>query len=405
MNNPLQQVNALGQSVWYDNIRRGHIKSGELQRLIDSGITGLTSNPTIFEKAIAGSADYDDALLALVGNGKSASDIFESLATQDIRDAADLMRSIYEQTDGADGFVSFEVSPHLAHDTEGTVSEARRLFALLDRPNVMIKVPATPEGVPAVRQLISEGINVNVTLIFSLEAYAHVREAYIGGLEELAASGGDVSRVASVASFFVSRVDTAVDAILNERIQAGSDDLENLVGKAAIANAKLAYRDFKGAFGNDRFAALRAKDTFAGQANERTWMIGILRNKIADHFRRQFRGVWGDDAIDQAEFATAFFDSHGYWKNKDPAWPRDGSESLSNRDFWRVLDECMGKLPDGIASVFTLREMEGLGTREICKILNITATNLGARLYRARMGLRKCLDQNWFRGDGRKDVG
>lgn len=152
-------------------------------------------------------------------------------------------------------------------------------------------------------------------------------------------------------------------------------------------------------------AALRAKDTFAGQANERTWMIGILRNKIADHFRRQFRGVWGDDAIDQAEFATAFFDSHGYWKNKDPAWPRDGSESLSNRDFWRVLDECMGKLPDGIASVFTLREMEGLGTREICKILNITATNLGARLYRARMGLRKCLDQNWFRGDGRKDVG
>ncbi|MCH7745871.1 MAG: transaldolase, partial [Chloroflexi bacterium] len=210
-------------------------------------------------KAIAGSADYDDALLALVGNGKSASDIFESLATQDIRDAADLMRSIYEQADGADGFASFEVSPHLAHDTEGTVSEARRLFALLDRPNVMIKVPATPEGVPAVRQLISEGINVNVTLIFSLEAYAHVREAYIGGLEELAASGGDVSRVASVASFFISRIDTAVDAILNERIQAGSEDLENLVSKAAIANAKLAYRDFKGAFGNDRFAALRAK--------------------------------------------------------------------------------------------------------------------------------------------------
>ena len=259
MNNPLQQVNALGQSVWYDNIRRGHIKSGELQRLIDSGITGLTSNPTIFEKAIAGSTDYDDALLTLVADRKSASDIFESLATQDIRDAADLMRSIYEQVDGADGFASFEVSPHLAHDTEGTISEGRRLFALLDRPNVMIKVPATPEGVPAVRQLISEGINVNVTLIFSLEAYDQVREAYIGGLEELAASGGDVSRVASVASFFVSRVDSAVDALLDERSRAGSEDLEDLVSKAAIANAKLAYRDFQNVFGNDRFAALRAR--------------------------------------------------------------------------------------------------------------------------------------------------
>ncbi|MCH7787500.1 MAG: bifunctional transaldolase/phosoglucose isomerase, partial [Chloroflexi bacterium] len=259
MNNPLQQVNALGQSVWYDNIRRGHIKSGELQRLIDSGVTGLTSNPTIFEKAIAGSTDYDDALLALVADRKSASDIFESLATQDIRDAADLMRSIYEQADGADGFASFEVSPHLAHDTDGTILEGRRLFALLDRPNVMIKVPATPEGVPAVRQLISEGINVNVTLIFSLEAYEQVREAYIGGLEELAASGGDVSRVASVASFFVSRVDSAVDALLDERIRAGHSELQSLVSKAAIANAKLAYRDFKGEFGHDRFAALRAK--------------------------------------------------------------------------------------------------------------------------------------------------
>jgi transaldolase/glucose-6-phosphate isomerase len=255
----LRDTQKQGQSIWYDNVSRGLLTSGEMAALVESGITGLTSNPTIFEKAIAGSTDYDDALLTLVADRKSASDIFESLATQDIRDAADLMRSIYEQVDGADGFASFEVSPHLAHDTEGTISEGRRLFALLDRPNVMIKVPATPEGVPAVRQLISEGINVNVTLIFSLEAYDQVREAYIGGLEELAASGGDVSRVASVASFFVSRVDSAVDALLDERSRAGSEDLEDLVSKAAIANAKLAYRDFQNVFGNDRFAALRAR--------------------------------------------------------------------------------------------------------------------------------------------------
>lgn len=247
--NSVQQLQMLGQSVWYDNISRGMIKSGKIQRLIDSGVSGITSNPTIFEKAVTGSADYDDALLELARSDASAVEIFESLSLDDIRAAADLLRPTYDRTGGADGFASYEVSPHLAQDTEGTIANARRLFAALDRPNVMIKVPATPEGIPAVHQLISEGMNINITLIFSLAAYAEVREAYISGLEKLAASGGDVSKVASVASFFVSRVDAAVDRQLDE----GQPDL---IGKAAIANSKLAYRDFKTTFAGTRFAAL-----------------------------------------------------------------------------------------------------------------------------------------------------
>ncbi len=253
MTNPIHGVRELGQSIWYDNISRAHLRSGELQRLIDVGVSGLTSNPTIFEKAISEGADYDADLDALAGAGKEPSEVFEALAGDDIRAAADMLRPAYNAADGADGFASFEVSPHLAHDTEGTVKAAKRLFALLDRPNVMIKVPATPEGVPAIRRLIGSGVNVNVTLIFSLEAYAQVREAYISGLEELAAAGGDVSRVASVASFFVSRVDTSVDAQL---AALGGDLAGRLSSRAAVANARMAYRDFKATFGTGRFEAL-----------------------------------------------------------------------------------------------------------------------------------------------------
>ena len=257
MSNTIQQTQRLGQSIWYDNIRRGLIKSGELQRLIDLGVSGLTSNPTIFEKAIAGSMDYDDALQQLAQEGRSPREIFEALALEDIRATADMLRPIYDGTGGADGFASYEVSPHLAHNTEGTIVEGRRLFAALGRPNVMVKVPATPEGMPAIRALIGEGVNVNVTLIFSLDAYREVREAYLGGLERLSESGGDVSKVASVASFFVSRVDTAVDALLEERIREGLEELKGLLGRAAIANAKLAYRDFRATFDGERFALLR----------------------------------------------------------------------------------------------------------------------------------------------------
>ena len=259
MTNSVQEVNRLGQSTWYDNIRRGLIKSGELQQLIDSGVSGLTSNPTIFEKAIAGSTDYDDALLEAAKDGKGTQELFEALAIEDIRATADLLRPIYDRTGGVDGYASLEVSPDLAHDTEGTIAEAKRLFASLDRSNVMVKVPATPAGIPAIRRLIGQGININVTLIFSLDTYDRVKEAYIGGLEELARSGGDVSKVASVASFFVSRVDTAVDGLLEEGIRGGREELKSLLGKAAIANARLAYQAFQGTFTDERFAALREK--------------------------------------------------------------------------------------------------------------------------------------------------
>ncbi len=232
----LHELANLGQAIWLDYIRRSFITSGELQALIDQGVRGLTSNPSIFEKAIAGSADYDADLRSLVEAGKSVGEIYESLVLDDIRRVADILRPVYDQTGGADGYVSLEVSPTLAHDTDGTIAEARRLFAALDRPNVMIKVPATPAGIPAIETLIGEGINVNVTLIFSLAQYEAVAEAYLAGLEKLAAAGGygnppygDVSTVASVASFFVSRVESAVDRQLDELIHSGQHTPESLI--------------------------------------------------------------------------------------------------------------------------------------------------------------------------------
>lgn len=259
MKNTIQQANVHGQSIWYDNISRGMIESGELRKLIDQGVTGLTANPTIFEKAISGSADYDLDLLHLAAAGKSLNEVYEGLVIRDIQAAADLLRSAYDRSEGVDGYASLEVNPHLASDTSGTVAEARRFFNQLDRPNVLIKVPATPEGIPAIRQLIGEGVNVNVTLIFSLDTYEQVREAYVAGLEQLAQGGGELSKVASVASFFVSRVDTAVDNELNRLSGNGSGDLSGLMGQAAVANARLAYRAFQETFGTQRFAALKAR--------------------------------------------------------------------------------------------------------------------------------------------------
>ncbi|MCH8090587.1 MAG: transaldolase, partial [Chloroflexi bacterium] len=275
MDNPVFEARRLGQSIWYDNIRRGLITSGELGRLIETGVTGLTSNPTIFERAIAGSTDYDEALLGMANSGRSTAEIFEALAIEDIRAAADLLLPIYEATGGVDGYASLEVSPTLAHDTEGTVAEAERLYSVLDRPNVMIKVPATPEGIPAVRRLIAKGINVNVTLIFSLDAYREVVEAYIRGLEELTQNGGEAGGVASVASFFISRIDTAVDALIEERGRLGQDDVRHLLGKAAIANAKLAYKAFRDTFHGERFASLAGR---GGRAQRPLWASTGTKN-------------------------------------------------------------------------------------------------------------------------------
>lgn len=250
MQEKLQGIHEAGQSIWYDNIRRSLLRSGELESLIGDGIRGVTSNPSIFQKAIAGSTDYDEALSALAAKGLDFEAIFERLAFGDVRETADLLRSIYEESEGVDGYVSFEVAPDLADETQATVEEARRLHRELDRPNVMIKVPATEAGVPAIRQLIGDGICVNVTLIFSLERYEEVVEAYLAGLENLLEMGGDPGTVASVASFFVSRVDVKVDPLLDQR---GADHLR---GQIAIANAKLAYRRFHELFSGDRWERL-----------------------------------------------------------------------------------------------------------------------------------------------------
>ena len=253
MENTIRRNLALGQSTWVDYISRDMLANGELERLVEDGVTGLTSNPTIFEKAISGSPDYDEALAGLSREGKSPTQIFEALAVEDIQAAAQALRAVYDAANGRDGFVSLEVAPTLAYETEGTVRDARRLWAAVGEPNVMIKVPGTPEGLPAITQLIGEGINVNVTLIFSLDAYQRVMDAYIAGLQALAQRGGELGRVGSVASFFVSRVDTAVDNALEKY---GAD--ASLQGKAAVANARTAYALFKERFAREDFAALRA---------------------------------------------------------------------------------------------------------------------------------------------------
>lgn len=248
----LHELAELGQAIWLDYISRSLITSGELKELVDQGLRGVTSNPSIFEKAIAGSADYDEDLNRLIHDGRSVAEIYEDLAMADIRSAADILRPVYDKSGGADGFVSLEVNPSLAHDTEATIAEARRLFASLERPNVMIKVPATPAGIPAIESLIGEGININVTLIFSLEQYETVATAYIAGLEKLALSGGDLGKVASVASFFISRVDTAVDKALEE---IGNTEIQ---GKIAIDNARIAYGRFRQIFSSERWQKLAA---------------------------------------------------------------------------------------------------------------------------------------------------
>jgi transaldolase/glucose-6-phosphate isomerase len=263
--NPLVEVEKLGQSIWYDNIRRALIDNGDIAgKIAEDDLRGITSNPTIFEKAITGSTDYNEAMRALIAEGKSINEIYEALVIEDIQRAADLFKQVYERTGKLDGYVSLEVSPLLAHNTEETIAEAKRLWGALDRPNVMIKIPATPAGIPAIEQSIASGININVTMIFSLENYEQVAEAYISGLEKRAAAGHPVDHVASVASVFVSRIDTAVDNQLEFRIRRSEDEgekasLSSLLGKVAIANTKIQYRKFKEIFSDGRFAKLKAR--------------------------------------------------------------------------------------------------------------------------------------------------
>ncbi|HUM13738.1 MAG TPA: transaldolase [Myxococcaceae bacterium] len=263
--NPLQQLAKLGQSIWLDFMRRDLVTSGELQKLIrEDALKGLTSNPTIFQKAVEGSKDYDDLFAQWAPRKASPGEVFEALAVRDIRDAARIFRPVWEETRHRDGYCSIEVSPTLAHDTQGTLVEARRLWKTLSVPNVMIKIPGTPEGVPAIEQAISEGINVNVTLLFSQEAYIQVAEAYLRGLEKRAARGEDLSQLASVASFFVSRIDTLVEKVIAQREKAGATPeqkrlFDQVMGKVAIANARQAYQRYLELFSGARWKALADK--------------------------------------------------------------------------------------------------------------------------------------------------
>ena len=261
--NPLKKLGTFGQSIWLDYIRRDLITSGQLRRLIDEdGLRGMTSNPAIFEKAIVDSQEYDEDIRAMAQEGKGENAIYEALSQRDVQSAADEFRPLYDKTDGRDGYVSLEVNPHLAHDANGTVEEAHRLWKTLARPNVFIKVPATTEGLVAIQALISEGINVNVTLLFGLPRYRQVADAYLAGLAARVARGKPVNHVASVASFFVSRIDALVDPLLEKVIAQGGDKAamaKTLRGQVAIASAKMAYHIYKEIFGGDRFQELAAQ--------------------------------------------------------------------------------------------------------------------------------------------------
>jgi transaldolase len=261
MNN-IQILTGIGQSIWLDYISRSLITSGELQSLLDAGVRGMTSNPTIFEKAITGSLDYDDSIKRLVQRGKSIEEIYSALTLEDIQKAADLMRPIYNQSEGGDGYVSLEVNPNLAHDTQSTLEEAQSLWKLVDRPNLMIKIPGTREGIPATTQAIAAGINVNVTLIFSIDRYIEVLEAFMIGIEKRLSNGLPIEHIASVASFFISRIDSKVDNRLAELIKNDNTDAgraEELQGRAAVANARLSYSHFLQTLESERYKGLLSK--------------------------------------------------------------------------------------------------------------------------------------------------
>jgi len=278
--NALLGLQKYGQSVWLDYIRRNIILNGDLQKLIDQdGLRGITSNPSIFEKAIGGSNDYTDLLTQLGKQGLPTGEIYERIVVRDIQDSADKLLPVYKSTNRRDGYVSLEVSPTLARDTQGTIEEARRLWKAVNRPNIMIKVPGTPEGVEPVRRLISEGLNINITLLFAQEAYIAVAEAYLDGLESALKAGKDISGVASVASFFVSRIDTLADSNIEERLKTatGADAqlLESLRGKVAIANAKQAYRYYQQMIESPRWKALAAK---GAQTQRLLWASTSTKN-------------------------------------------------------------------------------------------------------------------------------
>jgi transaldolase / glucose-6-phosphate isomerase len=316
--NPLQALLAYGQSPWLDFIRRNILLNGDLKKMIaNDGLRGMTSNPAIFEKAITAGDDYNDIIKAPDAQSSTAMVLYEKIAIRDVQDAADIFKSVYTETKGRDGYVSLEVSPNLAFDTQATIDEARRLWKAVNRPNVMIKIPATPQGVPAIRQALEEGININITLLFAQSAYEQVAEAYIAALEARAAKGQDVSRIASVASFFVSRIDSLVDSNIDalQKSETNSSKkalLESLRGKVAIANARRTYAKYQELVGGPRWKALAAK---GAQTQRLLWASTSTKNpKYRDVL--YVEELIGADTVDTIPPATfdAFRD-HGKLRN------------------------------------------------------------------------------------------
>jgi transaldolase / glucose-6-phosphate isomerase len=312
--NPLKGLLAYGQSPWMDYIRRDLLTTGELKRYIDNdGLRGMTSNPAIFEKAIVGSSLYADILTSPDAKKLTAKGLFDKIATRDVQDACDIFKPIYSETKRRDGYVSHEVSPDLANDTQATIEEARRLWKTVNRPNVMIKIPATPEGIPAIRQTLEEGLNINITLLFAQSAYEQVAEAFLSALEARAAKGQDISHIASVASFFVSRIDTLVDSKIDEKLKNASKAaqktlLEGILGKIAIANAKLTYKKYQELFGGPRWKKLAAK---GAQTQRLLWASTSTKNpKYRDVvYVEELIGADTVDTIPPATFEA--FRDHG----------------------------------------------------------------------------------------------
>ena len=317
--NPLQELLNYGQSMWLDYIRRDLFTTGKLTQMIaNDGLRGMTSNPAIFEKAIADSSLYDDILKSLASRKDlDPTGRYEQLAIRDIQDAADVLRPVYDESNFRDGYVSLEVSPYLARKTQETIEEARRLWKAVQRENVMIKVPGTAEGLPAIRQLIGEGININVTLLFAQEVYVKVAEAYIAGLEDLAARGGNLKKMASVASFFISRIDTLIDSMLNDRIKNTSDAgqqalLKSVLGKVAIANGKLTYQRYQQIFSGPRWQALAAK----GAQTQRVLWASTSTKNPAYRDVIYVEELIGPDTVNTMPPATVdAFRDHGLLRN------------------------------------------------------------------------------------------
>jgi transaldolase/glucose-6-phosphate isomerase len=352
--NPLVQLQKLGQSPWHDNIRRDLLTSGALAKMVKAGdITGLTSNPTIFEQAISGSRAYDDAIIELALEGQSAAEIFDTLAIEDIQAAADVFAPVYKKTKGGDGYVSIEVAPNYARDTKATIAEAKRLWKTVDRPNLMVKIPATREGLPAIEQAIAEGINVNVTLIFSIQRYREVMAAFLGGLMKRARKGLPLKRVASVASFFVSRVDTLVDKKLEEKIQIleprKASFLVTLKGKAAIANAQLAYAEFCKFFGSDDFKVLAKR---GARVQRPLWASTSTKNPAYPDVY-YVEALIGSDTVDTMPPATIVaYKDHGKPQARLNGDTKDAERVVEQlEEFGVLMDAVTQQLEDeGVAS-------------------------------------------------------